>query len=257
MRILIVNDDGILAPGLAVAEEIAAAVAGPEGEVWVVAPETERSGVGHAISYAGAVLVTELGPRRFALSGFPADCTLIGLRGIMADAPPDLVLSGVNAGHNVAEDCVYSGTVGAAMEAALQGVRGIALSQFYNPSAGGDRFASARAQGAAAVRKALQCPWEKDLFYNINFPPQGVEEKGVTVAREGRREKANFDCEATDAPNRRRYFWLRHNLSHAETAPDSDATLCAGGWTTITPMRPRLEAADMVEAARAALGREA
>ena len=125
MRILIVNDDGVNGPGLTVAEEIAAEIAGPEGEVWVVAPETERSGASHCISYVEPMRVAEIGPRRYAIAGYPADCAIAGICELMPEAP-DLVISGVNRGHNIAEDAVYSGTVAGAKEAALQGVRAIA-----------------------------------------------------------------------------------------------------------------------------------
>ena len=123
MRILLTNDDGISAPGLAVAEEIAAALAGEMGEVWTVAPAFEQSGVAHCVSYVRPMRLERLGPRRFAVEGSPADCVLAGLHEILKDTPPDLVLSGVNRGHNVAEDTLYSGTVGGAMEGALHGVR--------------------------------------------------------------------------------------------------------------------------------------
>ncbi len=115
MRILVTNDDGIIAPGLAVAEDIAAEIAGPDGEVWVVAPDFERSGVSHAISYTSPMRMTQHGERRYSVDGFPADCILVGLGVILKDTPPDLVIAGVNRGHNVAEDVVYSGTAGAAM----------------------------------------------------------------------------------------------------------------------------------------------
>ena len=131
MRILITNDDGINAPGLATLAAIAHEVAGPKGEVWTVAPAVERSGVGHCINYTAPSLLTKVGERRFALEGNPADCVLAALYDVMSDAKPDLVLSGVNRGNNAADNTLYSGTIGAAMEAALQGVPAIALSQFF------------------------------------------------------------------------------------------------------------------------------
>src|SRR5262245_37513557 len=131
MRILITNDDGITAPGLRVAEQIAGELAGPAGEVWVVAPAFEQSGVSHSVSYIRPMRLERLEERRFAVEGSPADCVLAGLYEILKDTPPDLVLSGVNRGHNVAEDTLYSGTVGGAMEGALHRVRSVALSQYF------------------------------------------------------------------------------------------------------------------------------
>lgn len=255
MRILIINDDGVNGPGLAVAEEIAAEIAGADGEVWVVAPETERSGASHCISYVEPMRVGEIGARRFALAGYPADCAIAGVCALMPE-PPDLVLSGVNRGHNVAEDAVYSGTVAGAKEAALQGVKAIALSQYFSAASGAplELFDPARAFGAETVRRVLAMPWGDDLFYNVNFPACPPEEvKGHVLAPQGRRPGRAFDVTKANAPSARRYFWLSHGGGNAEAAPESDAALCADGWITITPMRPDLTDYDVLAAAQAAL----
>ena len=176
MRILVTNDDGISAPGLAVAEEIAAELAGPDGEVWVVAPAFEQSGVAHCVSYVRPMRLEPLGPRRFAVEGSPADCVLAGIHEILKDGPPDLVISGVNRGHNVAEDTLYSGTVGGAMEGALHGLRAVALSQYHGPAtlraptpspppAPTARRSSA---GSSTPRPGAAPPTR--VFYNVNFP---------------------------------------------------------------------------------------
>ena len=256
MRILITNDDGINAPGLAVAEATAAEIAGPEGEIWVVAPEMERSGVSHCISYTRPMRLLPLGPRRFAVEGNPADCVILGLRHILKEAPPDLILSGVNSGHNVAEDAVYSGTVGGAMEGALQGVKSIALSQFYSAAghAPAEKFAPARAFGVEAVRRALACPGGRDVFYNVNFPAYVPEKvRGFALAPQGRRSAGVFDCVEQLSPSGRQFFWLSHMTTNASAEPGSDAAMGAQGWITVTPMRPDLAAHDRFEAARAAL----
>ena len=254
MRILIVNDDGINAPGLVVAEEIAAEIAGPGGEVWVVAPETERSGASHCVSYTAPMRVTQLGERRFCIEGHPADCSIAGIAKLLPERP-DLVLSGVNRGHNVAEDAVYSGTVAGAKEAAIQGVRAIALSQYFGsgPHAPKDAFAAARGRGVEAVRRVLALPFGQDVFYNVNFPPVAPGAvKGFTLAPQGRRGGAFMVQEAL-APNQRRYFWLAHNAKNAEAAPNADSALCADGWITATPMRPDLTDHALLAAAQAAL----
>ena len=157
MRILITNDDGINAPGLKVMHDIATALAGSDGEVWTVAPAFEQSGVGHCISYTHPMMVSQMGERRYAVQGSPADCVLVGVHDVMKDALPDLVLSGVNRGNNSAENAVYSGTVGAAMEAALQGVPAIALSQYYGPANRDldDQFEAARVHGLDTLKRLL------------------------------------------------------------------------------------------------------
>ncbi|MEM6550272.1 MAG: 5'/3'-nucleotidase SurE [Pseudomonadota bacterium] len=257
MRILITNDDGITAPGLAVAEAIAAEIAGPEAELWVVAPESERSGVSHAISYTTPLRSTELGPRRHSVDGFPADCVLVGLRRLLAETPPDLVISGINRGHNLAEDVFYSGTVGGGMEAALAGAKAVALSQYYRlgaPDAPEDVWESAKALGAEAVRKCLAMPWPPGVFYNVNFPAtKAAAAKGFTVCPHGIRAAATFDVTPITAPNGREYQFLRHTTANASAPAGTDAALCAEGWVTITPLRLSLTAEDLLERARAAL----
>ena len=254
MRILIVNDDGINGPGLTVAEDIAAEIAGENGEVWVVAPETERSGASHCISYVEPMRVAELGPRRFAIAGHPADCAIAGICALMPEKP-DLVLSGVNRGHNVAEDAVYSGTVAGAKEAAIQGVRAIALSQYFSaePHAPKELFAPARALGADTVRQVLDMPWAPDRFYNVNFPafePEAV--KGVALAPQGRRDGRAFQVAEARSPSQRRFLWLSHAGGNKDADPGCDAAMCAAGWTTVTPMGPDLTDREALAALREA-----
>src|SRR5215467_2354946 len=126
--ILVSNDDGIDAPGIKLLEQIARELS---PEVWVVAPEMEQSGAGHSLTTRRPLRLTEIAPRRYIVDGTPTDCVLLALKRLLRDRPPALVLSGVNAGTNVAEDITYSGTCAAAMEATLFGVPAIALSQEY------------------------------------------------------------------------------------------------------------------------------
>jgi len=256
MRILITNDDGITAPGLGVAEEIATAYAGPDAEIWVVAPDFERSGVSHAISYTTPTRMTHISGRRYSVDGYPADCAVVGLQSLLRDTPPDLVISGVNRGHNVAEDVVYSGTVGAAMEAALNGARAIALSQFYakGPEAPDDMFEPARALGAEALGHVMAMPVRPFLFYNVNFPAVRADRvKGFSVCPHGLRRAGTFELVPFEAPNGRTYQFYRHNIANASTAEGADSRMLIDGWTTITPLRPELTATDILHEARAAL----
>jgi 5'-nucleotidase len=185
MRILLSNDDGIHAPGLEVLERIARQFS---DDIWVVAPESDQSGVGHGLSISMPLRARPAGERRFAVSGTPTDCVILAVKQLM-DGPPDLILSGVNSGQNIADDVTYSGTVAAAMEGALMGVRSVALSQAYN-FADGTRtvpWEVAAAHGAAVLDKVLGVPLSPDRFVNINFPncpPDAVE--GIEVTRQGR-----------------------------------------------------------------------
>ncbi|MCV6585868.1 MAG: 5'/3'-nucleotidase SurE [Marinibacterium sp.] len=255
MRILITNDDGINAPGLKTLEAIAADLAGPDGEVWTVAPAFEQSGVGHCISYTHPMLIAKMGERRFAAEGSPADCVLGGLHDVLADTPPDLVLSGVNRGNNAAENTLYSGTIGGAMEAALQGLPAIALSQYLGPDNIGlaDPFEAAAAHGADVIRKVLTAAPENGsdyhIFYNINFPPVPADAvKGTRVVRQGRRPGVRFSAEPQLSPSGRRFLWIKGGDQRVPTAEGTDAAANLDGYIAVTPMRADLTAHDVMGA---------
>lgn len=258
MRILITNDDGINAPGLAALAEIAAEVAGPDGEVWTVAPAFEQSGVAHCISYVHPTLIAELAPRRFAAEGTPADCVLAAIADAMKDNPPDLVLSGVNRGNNSGENVMYSGTIGGAMEAALQGLPAIALSQYMGQRTAGlaDPFEGARVHGPRLIRQLLdKADWTSEddfrLFYNINFPPcDAASVKGMRVAAQGRRQGVRFEAEPYHAPNGRRFLWILGGSQTAEATPGSDVDANMRDYISVTPMRPDLTCHASLEALR-------
>ena len=261
MRILITNDDGINAPGLAVLEEIAQGLAGPEGEVWTVAPAFEQSGVGHCISYTRPMMVSQMGERRFAAEGSPADCVLAAIHDVMKDARPDLVLSGVNRGNNAAENALYSGTLGGAMEAALQGVRAVALSQYYGPDNRDlhDPFEASRTHGLPTLRTLLDHGvWTRDdygIFYNINFPPVAAGSvRGLRAAHQGFRRDMGFGVQPHVSPSGRRFLWVTGAPQQQPTGAGSDAELCLEGYITATPMRADLTAHDALEALRAIEG---
>ncbi|OYX41324.1 MAG: 5'/3'-nucleotidase SurE [Rhodobacterales bacterium 32-67-9] len=251
MRILITNDDGINAPGLEVLTAIAEELAGPEGEVWTVAPAFEQSGVGHCISYTHPMMIMKLGPRRYAAEGSPADCVLAGLYDVLQGDRPDLVLSGVNRGNNAAENVLYSGTIGGAMEAALQGLPAIALSQFMGPRTEdlATPFEAARDHGTAVVRALLDKGiWDKGdyrIFYNVNFPPvAGRDVKGMKVAAQGYRTDTFFGVEPHISPSGKKFLWITGGPQHRPTAPGTDVAANLDGYISVTPMRADLTAHD-------------
>ncbi len=255
MRILITNDDGINAPGLEVLAAIAADIAGPDGEVWTVAPAFEQSGVGHCISYTHPMMILQLGPRRFAAEGSPADCVLAGLYDVMCGAKPDLVLSGVNCGNNAAENVLYSGTIGAAIEAALQGIPSIALSQYMGKRTEtlADPFEAARVHGTSVVRalldKGLWDGGDYRLFYNVNFPPVAAAEvKGTKVAAQGFRRDTTFSVDPHLSPSGKRFLWIKGGQQHDPTLPGTDAAVNLDGWISVTPLRCDLTAHDVLSA---------
>ena len=251
MRILITNDDGINAPGLKVLEAIATDLAGPDGEVWTVAPAFEQSGVGHCISYTRPMMISKMGPRRFAAEGSPADCVLAALHDALDSGPPDLVLSGVNRGNNSAENTLYSGTIGAAIEAALQGTTAIALSQYYGPANRDlpNPFEASARHGCDVIRRILaHTPTDEGiykLFYNVNFPPVAAADvRGIRLAAQGRRPGVNFHTQANVAPNGRRFLWITGGDQQVQTEPGSDAAVNLDGYVSVTPMRADLTAHD-------------
>lgn len=255
MRILITNDDGITAPGLKVLTAIATELAGDEGEVWTVAPAFEQSGVGHCINYVHPTLISQWDTRTYAAEGSPADCVLIAVHDIMADAKPDLILSGVNRGNNSAENTLYSGTIGGAMEAALQGFPAIALSQYYGPANRdlADPFEASATHGADAIRRILAAAptdsHDYSLFYNVNFPPVAAADvKGTKLATQGRRPGVVFGTEAHTAPSGRRFSWIKGGDQQIQTAPGSDAAVNLDGYISVTPMRADLTAHEMMDA---------
>ncbi len=251
MRILITNDDGIHAPGLKTLHAIANEIAGPDGEVWTVAPAYEQSGVAHCISYTRPMMVEKIGPLRYSVEGSPADCVLAAVHDMMTETPPDLVLSGVNRGNNAAENTLYSGTIGGALEAALQGIPAIAMSQYYGPANRDldDAFEAAARFGADVVRRILDAtPSHRDgyrLFYNVNFPPvAGDDVKGIRLAPQGFREGTGFSTKPHVSPSGRRFLWILGPDQQIPTGQGSDAALNLEGYVTVTPMRADFTAHD-------------
>jgi 5'-nucleotidase len=261
MRILITNDDGINAPGLAVLDAIAREIAGEAGEVWTVAPAFEQSGVAHCISYTHPTMIVEHGPRRFATEGSPADCVLAGLHDVLVDARPDLVLSGVNRGNNAGENAMYSGTLGGAMEAALQGLPAIALSQFMGQRTAvlSDPFEAAVQHGTRVVRLLLDKGlWDEGasrLFYNVNFPPvAGADVQGVKVTRQGFRGIHQHGVEPQTSPSGRRFIWVKGGAQDLRTGDGTDVEANLDGYISIQPCRADLTAHDAISALERALG---
>ncbi len=258
MRILITNDDGIHAPGLKTLHAIASQIAGPDGDVWTVAPAYEQSGVGHCISYTTPMMIEHIGKHRYSVEGSPADCVLAALHDSMKDCPPDLVLSGVNRGNNAAENALYSGTIGGALEAALQGVPAIAMSQYYGPANRDldDPFEGAAHHGADVVRRILGASPAHTtgyrLFYNVNFPPVAAADvKGIRLAPQGIREGTGFSTTPHVSPSGRRFLWIQGADQQIPTAPETDAAMNLEGFITVTPMRADLTDYDSFAALKA------
>jgi 5'-nucleotidase len=207
------------------------------------------------------MMILKLGPRRYAAEGSPADCVLAGLYDVFRGDRPDLVLSGVNRGNNAAENVLYSGTVGGAMEAALQGLPAIALSQFMGPLTEDleTPFEAARDHGVAVVRALLDKGlWDRGdyrLFYNVNFPPvPAAAVKGMKVAAQGYRTDTFFGVEPHISPAGKKFLWITGGPQHMPTAPGTDVAVNLDGYISITPMRADLTAHDSLADLEARFG---
>jgi 5'-nucleotidase len=232
-RVLITNDDGIDAPGLAVLEAVAAALA---REVWVVAPEHDQSGVSHSISLHAPLRVRRRGERRFSVSGTPGDCVFLGLRQVMP-APPDLVLSGINRGANLGVETIFSGTVGAAMAGLLLGVPSIALSQAFSDREA-VRWDTARRLAPGVLQRLLQADWADDSCSNVNFPDVPAERAGpLTVTRQGQGWMKGVDVTTRLDPRGLDYSWLHITRGQQSDAMGSETEVIAAGGIAVTPLQ--------------------
>ena len=235
MRILLTNDDGVHAPGLKVLEEIARTLS---DDIWIVAPSEEQSGAGHSLTLTRPLRIRKHGEQHYSVTGTPTDAVMMAVGHLMKDCKPDLILSGVNRGANLAEDVTYSGTVSAAMEGAISGIKSIALSQVYAKEGMGDAvpFAAARAWGEKVLRPLIAMPASPRLLFNVNFPaidPEAV--KGIRVVRQGFHDiDRTRIIEGTD-PRGYRYYWF--GLGSSNAVPEgSDLAAIAEGYVTVTPL---------------------
>lgn len=236
MRILLSNDDGIHAPGMAVLEAIAARLS---DDVTVVAPIEEQSGTGRALTLTRPVRLHRFGEKRWAVTGTPTDAVMMALAEVMKDAPPDLILSGVNRGGNLGEDVFYSGTVAAAMEGALAGIRSIALSQRYgSEGAGGDvSFACAEAWAQRVLTPLLDMPWTPRTLVNVNFPPlDPAAVKGVRVVAQGLRDYGRIRFDKRRDPRGFDYYWLAMGRVPQTPGHATDLEAIEDGYVTVTPL---------------------
>ncbi len=236
LRILITNDDGGRAPGLALLEEIAGSLS---DDVWTVAPEVDQSGVSHAISLHEPLRVHRDGERRFLVRGTPADCVLLGVEHLIPGRKPDLVLSGVNRGGNMADAIAYSGTVGAAMTALSMDVRAIALSQLFR-DVSTVHWDTARRFAPDLVRRLLAVSWPRKVMFNVNFPPFPPEEvRGIAFCRPAHGLIGGVRVEERVDVRQQTYHWISFRRSEAGIDdPDSDVVALRERRIAVTPLRP-------------------
>ncbi len=232
-RILITNDDGIFAPGILALREAMMEV----GETYVVAPDSERSAVGHAITLSDPLRVWEFKRNGeffgWAVNGTPADCVKLAVKAIL-QFTPDLVVSGINQGANTALNVIYSGTVSAATEGMIMGIPSIAFSvasfQFKD-------FTYAKKLAIQLSRKVLAEGLPDGTLLNVNIPPVPEEEvQGIRITRQGRGRYEEYFEKRTD-PSNRVYYWLSGTKVFVDTDEDVDEVAVAQNYVSITPLQ--------------------
>lgn len=233
-RILLVNDDGIHAEGLKLAEEIARQFT---DDVWVVAPDEEKSGASHSISLSVPIRCRQLGAKRFAVKGTPADCVIVALWDLMLDRPPTLVLSGINHGENLGDDVIYSGTTGAAMESAILGIPSVAFSQVRTLGQV-PRLEAAQAFGAGILAKLLTMSWEPGIIVNVNFPDVAqADVSGIRVTKLGRRSPGTFRPTLEKDGRNIAYYWVKVNYGKGPLELDTDLFAIKSGEISMTSLQ--------------------
>jgi 5'-nucleotidase len=236
MRILLTHDDGINARGLDLLETVAQ---GLSDDLWVVAPTEEQSGAGHSLTLTEPVRLRRHDNRRFSVTGTPTDAVMLALAHIMKDSPPDLILSGINRGANLAEDVTYSGTVSAAMEGALAGVPSVALSQSYSREGMGDTvpFAAAEAWAEKVLGPLIGLDLAPGTLINVNFPALPPDEvNGIRICRQGIRDYGRLRIVERTDPRGYPYFWFGLGPMVQTPGHSTDLEAMDDGFVSVTPL---------------------
>ncbi len=236
MRILLTNDDGINARGLDLLEIVAQ---GFSDDIWVVAPTEEQSGAGHSLTLTEPIRLRRHDNRRFSVTGTPTDAVMLALAHIMKDSPPDLILSGINRGANLAEDVTYSGTVSAAMEGALAGVPSVAFSQSYSREGMGDLvpFAAAESWAERVLKVLIDYEPAPGTLINVNFPALPPEQvKGIRVCRQGIRDYGRLRIDKRTDPRGYDYYWFGLGPMIQTPGNLTDLEAMDDGYVSVTPL---------------------
>lgn len=229
-RILVTNDDGHFSPGIhALADALRSL-----GDVVIVAPQTEASAVGHALTLRRPLRVEQMAEGVYAVDGTPTDCVNIAIDQILTHKP-DLIVSGINKGFNIGDDVTYSGTVAGALEGALLGFPSIAVSQQF--TRGVWDFSVAAACAARVAEQLLRQPVPGRTFLNINVPMGEI--KGIRATVQARRNHITKVARRED-PRGRAYFWIEEAVDEWDLDENSDHHAVKAGYISVTPLQPDL-----------------
>jgi 5'-nucleotidase len=251
ITILVTNDDGIHAAGLLTLETIARSLS---PNVWVIAPETEQSGKSHSLSLSDPLRLRRIDDRHAAVHGTPADCVILAVRKVMP-AMPDLVLSGVNRGQNMADDVTYSGTIAAAMEGTSLGLKSFALSQAFSGRSGDNfTYEVAEFHGPRVLRKLYAADLGPGALLNINFPDCRPDEvRAVEVTRQGKRDQNLLLVDERIDTRGRAYYWLGFKREKSKPPPGTDLHAVMNRSISVTPLHMNLTQLDALESLRSML----
>ncbi len=251
MRILLTNDDGIHARGLEILKEIALTLS---DDVWIVAPETDQSGLAHSLTLSHPLRARKTGERSFAVTGTPTDCVIMGVRELV-DGPIDLVLSGVNAGQNIGDYITYSGTVAGAMEGRLLGIPSIALSQqFAYDDHRHVPWETTRALAPALLKYLVDVDLPRDTLLNVNFPNCPADQaEGNALVAQGKFEHGLGIGRRSDGRGLP-YYWLEFIGEQPAHQPGTDIQALNDNKVAITPVRMDMTDHTFLDALKERLG---
>jgi 5'-nucleotidase len=247
MRILVTNDDGIHAPGLETLERIARTLS---DDVWIVAPAEENSGAGHSLSLADPIRYRKIADRRFEVAGTPTDCVVMAARKILP-GNPNLVLSGVNRGQNIADDVTYSGTIAAAMEGTQLGFKSIALSQVAGIHGNGFSYEVAEQHGPDIVARLMTMSFMPGMLINVNFPDCRADDvQGVEVTRQGKRDVNLLHVDERTDMRGNSYYWLGFRRERGTPPEGTDLWAVFNRRISVTPLHMNLTQLEAMDAVR-------
>ncbi len=239
MKILLTNDDGVNAKGISVLREIALQIS---DDVWTCAPETEQSATSRSVSLHNPVRLKKYEERVYSVSGTPTDSVIVALEGLMPESKPDLILSGINRGQNLAEDVTFSGTVAGALQGMQMGVPSIALSLARGfQGARSLPWETAIAHGPKLIRELLAKGWGKDVVLNVNFPDRAADDvKGVEFTRQGKRDFQMTGVDRRPHPRGGEYYWLTYGAKLSNPPKGTDLRAIYDGYISVTPLHTDL-----------------
>lgn len=229
-KILITNDDGIHSEGIWILKKFLSSI----GDVFIVAPDRERSATGHAITLHRPLRMHRIKKNAYAVDGTPTDCVILGYNLLFKDEKPDLVISGINKGGNLGDDITYSGTVCAALEGAMLGIRSFAISIVaksnfnFEPAAEFAKILSLR------LLKNIQ---DRHIVLNVNIPNvKNIKDiKGIKFTRQGKRKYEELVIQNVD-PRGKKYYWIGGNLEPVPNEKDTDISAISQGYISIIPV---------------------